>query len=168
MRCKLVLIIVFLFTPLVGCNSHSSSPDSNALSQYRGAKWLSWNDVQRDTFVFAYIDGFKSGTLVACADADKSFDFKNGRIPEHDKDEIAWPSTLCRANASDYSSCTAGASEGHVCSVYTQVITTFYTKHPEYQNIPFEYLMRYMTDKNHNNADELYSMAKSGILRTNW
>lgn len=158
--------LVFAF--LAGCNSHLSTHGSSAPSQYRGTQWIAWDEPQRDAFVAAYVDGYKSGTDDACMATDRSLDLKKGPIPEHEKDEIVLPSGVCRASADDYSSCKAGASKGHVCSAYTRVITAFYTKHPEYQNIPYEYLMRYLTDKEHKSAEALYSMAKYGEMRTNW
>ena len=47
-------------------------------------------------------------------------------------------------------------------------LTNFYLSHPEYQNIPFEYLMQYLTDEQNKTADDLYRMAKSGEIRTSW
>jgi hypothetical protein len=153
---------------LVGCNLRSPSSVSAAPSQYRGAKWMAWNDAQRDAFVSSYVDGYKMGAHDACLATDRVLDLKKGSIPEHGKDEIVVPSGVCRVNAGDYSGCKPGAPEGQVCSAYTQVITAFYTKHPEYQNIPYEYLMQYLTDKEHKSADDLYSMAKAGMMRTSW
>ena len=163
-----IAVIGLVLTCVVGCKAQSSSPSSAASPQYRGAQWLGWGEVTRDIFVFAFIDGYKQGASDACRAGDKLFDFKNGIVPEHSKDEIPLPSGTCRAHSDQYSHCQVGAPEGHVCSAYTGVITAFYTKHPEYQNIPFEYLMQYLTDKEHKSADDLYSMAKAGMMRTSW
>jgi hypothetical protein len=163
------LIALGVLLALVGgCKSHSPSYGSSVASQYSGVQWIAWDDARRDAFVLAYTDGYITGTHDACLPTDQSLDLKKGFILEHGKDEIVLPSGVCRANAGNYSGCKENASEGQVCSAYTQVITAFYVKHAEYRNIPFEYLMRYLTDKEHKSADELYSMAKSGAMKTEW
>lgn len=159
------MVLIFL----VGCNSRSPSNVSTDPSQYRGAKWMAWDDAQRDAYVRAYVDGYRTGAHDACENSDKVLEIRKGAaIPEHGKDEIVVPSGVCSVNAGDYSGCKPGAPEGQVCNAYTQVFTAFYTKHPEYRSIPFEYLMQYLTDKEHKSADDLYSMAKAGMMRTSW
>jgi len=163
-----VIAIGFILGCLVQGNAQSSYPGSAVSPRYSGAQWLGWDEVKRDLFVFAYIDGYKRGVSDACLAGDRLFDFKNGAVPEHSKDEIPYPSTLCRENSGEYSKCKVGAPEGTSCAAYTDTITAFYTQHPEYRSIPFEYLMQFLTDKEHKSADELYSTAKSGMMRTNW
>ena len=50
-------------------------------------------------------------------------------------------------------------------SAYADVITEFYTKHPEYQGIPFVDLMKSLSDRTYKTADQLYQMALKGELR---
>jgi hypothetical protein len=114
--------------------------------------------------VVAYIDGLREGIGEACEFAEGPRDPINGTLSDPSHDAVA----KCRADTTKYSRCNEGASEGPICSVYTQIITTFYTNHPEYQNMPIEYLMYYLSDKKHKGADELYSMAKYGEMRTSW
>lgn len=152
----------------LGCNAQALSSATATPPRFSGAQWLGWSGLTRDIFVFAFIDGYKQGVSDACRTGDRLFDFKNGVIPAHSKDEIPSPSTQCRANSGQYSHCRIGAPEGQACGAYTDIITSFYTKHPEYRKIPFEYLMQYLTDEEDKNADELYSIAKSGAMRTSW
>jgi hypothetical protein len=163
--CGKIVSSVLLLSLLVGCRAH---PSMHGSERYRGAQWMGWDDLRRDAFVVSYVDGYKSGTADACRGIDQSLDLKAGKIPEHGKDEIVTASGVCRVNATDYSHCTPGAPEGEVCGYYTRTITQFYSKHPEYQNIPYEYLMTYMTDKENKTADQLYAKAKYGEIRNNW
>ena len=48
------------------------------------------------------------------------------------------------------------------------MITEFYTKHSEYRNIPFPYLMDHLSDGKYRTADQLAQMAKKGDLATIW
>ena len=52
--------------------------------------------------------------------------------------------------------------------VYAIVLTDFYTKHPEYQNVPYSYLLSFLSDRQFKTADELYQMALKGQLRTHF
>jgi hypothetical protein len=73
------------------------------------------------------------------------------------------PSARCLARMEKYSK--ARYTSGPDFSTYTDVITEFYTKHPEYQGIPFMNLMKWLSDRNHKTADDLYQMALKGEMR---
>jgi len=161
-----IVALGLVLASFVGCNAESAPRITANPPRYSGAQWLGWSSLTRDVFVFAFIDGYKQGVSDACRAGDRLFDFKNGVVPDHSKDEIPSPSTLCRANSGQYSNCKIGAPEGRACGAYTEIITAFYTKYPEYRGIPFEYLMQYLTDKDQKNADELHAIAKSGAMRT--
>lgn len=124
-----------------------------------GRQWLAWNSYDRDDFVSAYIDGYNSGVHDGCAATDHLLDLKPGRTYQHDKDEIVLPSGVCRKGSPHYS--------GDVMA-RTGTLTKFYSAHPEYQDIPFEYLMPYLTDEQNKTADDLFKMAKAGEMRTSW
>ena len=49
---------------------------------------------------------------------------------------------------------------------YANVLTDFYTRYPEYNNVPFFYLMWFLGDDQHKTADQLFQMALKGELRT--
>jgi hypothetical protein len=76
-----------------------------------------------------------------------------------------FPSDRCRANADYYSKMTLAANHhGYDYSVYINVITEFYLKHPEYRNIQLVILMHHLTDQQFKGADDLYTMAKHGDI----
>ena len=128
-------------------------------SRHNGKQWLAWSSYNRDDFVSAYIDGYNSGVHDGCAVTDRLLDLKPGRTYEHDKDEIVLPSGVCWKGAPHYST---------DVMVRTGTITEFYMAYPEYQDIPFEYLMQYLTDEQNKTSDDLYKMAKYGEMRTHW
>jgi hypothetical protein len=99
---------------------------------------------------------------------DRLLDLKPGHIYEHAKDEIVLPSGVCRKGSPHYSKARFVSNGDADISAYTAVLTKFYAAHPEYQEIPFEYLMQYLTDEQNKTADDLYKMAKYGEMRTDW
>jgi hypothetical protein len=64
----------------------------------------------------------------------------------------------------EYSKAKYTETSGLDVSAYTDAITEFYTKHPEYQGIPFVNLMKSLSDRNYKTADQLYQMALKGEL----
>jgi hypothetical protein len=48
---------------------------------------------------------------------------------------------------------------------YTNVITDFYTKHPDYARVPFPTLLLFLGDGICDNADQLYQKALKGELQ---
>jgi hypothetical protein len=50
-------------------------------------------------------------------------------------------------------------------SAYTTIITEFYTKYPEYQNVAKAHLLYFLSDRNFKTADQLYQMAVKGKIR---
>ena len=64
----------------------------------------------------------------------------------------------------EYSKAKYTETSGPDFSAYTDVITEFYTKHPEYKGIPFVDLMKSLGDHNYKTADQLYQMALNGEL----
>jgi hypothetical protein len=133
-----------------------------------GLQWLSWSSIDRSNFVYGYIEGYGEGMNRACLSANDLFDKDKPRVPGHDDVPSTFPSARSRASVDQFSSLKVDVSKGPDYSPYTDVITAFYTQHPEYRNVPFVYLMQFLTDKEHKSADDLYSMAKSGKLSTSW
>lgn len=164
------LVLSLLCVASFGCNrpSELNEDHSACILPYRGGQWLAWNQADRDRWVSAYIDGYEFGVHDACNATDGLLDFKGNRIPEHDPDEIPLPSGVCRKVAPHYSKFKPIADRESDVSAYTGVLSSFYTAHPEYQDIPYEYLMQYLTDEENKNADDLYKMAKTGEMRTHW
>ena len=65
----------------------------------------------------------------------------------------------------EYSKAKYTETSGPDFSAYADVITEFYTKHPEYQAIAFVNLLKSLSDRNYKTADQLYQMALKGELR---
>jgi hypothetical protein len=130
----------------------------------RGGEWLSWSPGQRATYVDGFITGYLQGSLSACEAADKLFEVNKPHSlgDEHHPSEI--PSARCLARMEEYSKAKYTETSGLDESVYTDVITEFYTKHPEYQGVPFVNLMKLLSDHNYKTADQLYQMALKGEL----
>ena len=130
----------------------------------RGGEWLSWSPEQRATYIDGFITGYLQGSHRACEVADELFEVgKPHRLgDEHHRSEI--PSARCRARMDEYSKAKYTETAGPDFSAYADVITEFYTKHPEYQGIPFVDLMKSLGDHNYKSADQLYQMALNGDL----
>jgi hypothetical protein len=158
----LFVTALICFAPL-GCQKSAVIQLENHIthdaSRHNGKQWLAWNSYERDDFVSAYIDGYESGVHESCAVTDRLLDLKPGRTYEHAKDEIVLPSGVCSKGSPHYSL---------DIMAHTGTLTRFYMAHPEHQNIPFEYLMQYLTDEQNKPSDDLYKMAKYGEMRTHW
>lgn len=156
-RVYALLITASMCLSSLGCERTPTVPTENHLkvaSPRDGKQWLAWSSVSREDFVLAYIDGYYFGVKDACA------------LPNPDP-KIRLKRTLdCRRKAPRFSTLTQDRVSVDV-STYAGVLTKFYSEHPEYQNIPFAYLMRYLSDEQHKTADDLYNMAKSAQIATN-
>jgi hypothetical protein len=130
----------------------------------RGQEWMSWSPAERSVFIGGFIDGYLRGSHVACAAADDLFELDK---PHRMGDGRPMPSARCEARLETYSKYKLTDS-GPDVSAYTVVITEFYTRHPEYQGVPYLYLLWFLTDSNYKTADQLYQMALKGEIRTNF
>jgi hypothetical protein len=127
----------------------------------RGGEWLSWSPSARSAYINGFIDGYLRGSHTACDATDKLFEVdKPHRLGDS-------PSGRCEAKLEVYSKYRYKDSEPDF-SAYTQVITDFYTKHPQYQGIPFFYLLSFLSDNKYKTADQLYEMAEKGEMRTHF
>ncbi|HTB97321.1 MAG TPA: hypothetical protein VK716_09960 [Terracidiphilus sp.] len=116
----------------------------------------------------AYIDGYEEGIRNACAAAEHTLALKANQAYDHSKDEIVLPSGVCWKGAAHYSRFKPNPAGNPDVTAYTDVLTRFYTEHGQYQNVPYEYLMHYLTDEQFKTAHDLYNMAKTGAIRTSW
>jgi hypothetical protein len=130
----------------------------------RGGEWLSWTPEQRATYADGFITGYLQGFDLACEATDELFEVGQPHSlgDEHHPSEI--PSARCLARMEEYSRASYTETTGPDFSAYTDVITEFYTEHPEYQDVPFVELMKQLSDRNHKTADQLYQMALKGKL----
>jgi hypothetical protein len=129
----------------------------------QGGQWLSWSVNERISYVHGFLDGYFGGTYQLCDAARDLFKVKDPSRVSKDAVPGAEASVLCFANRDDYSKGRSGA--GLDLSPYTNVITDFYAKHPEYQAVPFGQLMLSLADGKCDTADQLYQRALKGELR---
>ncbi len=131
----------------------------------RGGEWLSWSPAERATYVNGFITGYLQGSNGACDVAQELFgDRKTYRLgDEHHPSEM--PSARCLARMDSYSKARYSEGSGPDFTAYTDVITEFYTEHPEYRGIPFVNLVKSLSDRRYKTADQLYQMAVKGELR---
>jgi hypothetical protein len=130
----------------------------------RRGEWLSWSPAERATYVDGFITGYFQGSHSACEVADELFevDKPHSLGDEHHPSEV--PSARCLARMEDYSKATYSETSGTDLSAYTDVITEFYSKHPDTEQVPFVNLMKLLSDQNYKNADQLYRMLLKGEL----
>jgi hypothetical protein len=128
----------------------------------RGGEWLSWSPGERATYVDGFVTGYLHGSHGACEVAEQLFG-EPGKMyslgDEHHPSEM--PSARCLARMEKYSKAKFTDS-GLDPSAYVDVITEFYTKHPEYRAIPFANIMGALSDSRYKTADQLYQMALKG------
>jgi hypothetical protein len=129
----------------------------------RGGEWLSWTPTERARYVSAYLDGYLGGRLQACEVADKLFEVGMPHRLGDDQHATEVPSGRCLAEVNTFSRFKFTNSRLDV-SAYTNPITEFYTKHPEYNGVPFPFLLQSLSDKGCSTSDDLYQMARSGKL----
>jgi hypothetical protein len=116
---------------------------------------------ERNVYIRGFIEGFWRAWHDACRLADDLFEVgKRLRLGQE-------PSGRCEVRLENYSKIRI-LDSGPDFSTYTTVITEFYTKHPEYQNIPKAHILSYLTDRNFKTADELYQMALKGEMPTHF
>jgi hypothetical protein len=131
----------------------------------RGDEWLSWSQKERAAYVDGFVSGYLQGSNSACDVADdlfgtgKTYTLGDGHHPSD------MPSARCLARMEKYSKATFREGQGLDLRAYTDVVTDFYTNHPEYRGIPFFNLMKLLSDGNNKTADQIYQMALRGELR---
>ena len=126
-----------------------------------GKEWLAWSMAERNVYIRGFIEGYWRGTHSTCELADDLFEVgKPHRLYQG-------PAGRCEAHLDNYSKIGTPDTTPDF-TAYTSVMTEFYTKHPEYQNIPQVYLMSFLTDRNYKTADQLYQMAVKREMRTHF
>jgi hypothetical protein len=161
------LLGVFLVFLLFGCHMHYVGANSAGHKSF-GEQWLSWSAAEQYNFVVAYTQGYETGMFNACRavnDLSKDDDLKDA---EHDAMVHTFPYERCRSAVGEYTKVKFDPTREPDVSAYTNTITEFYSKHTEYRNIPYLYLMELLNDKEHKTAEQIYSMARAGEIRTHW
>ena len=127
------------------------------LFQHPGLQWLSWTPVERENFVYGYIHGYANGMNEACLAADELFEKDKPHVIGHDNVPSSFPSARCRRSVAQYPLIKISPTKGPDFSPYTEVITEFYTKHPEYRDTLFTRLMEFLASPKNLTSDDLYS-----------
>ncbi len=122
---------------------------------HAGNQWLAWTPAERNVYVQGFIEGYWKGSQTACRLADDLFEVGKPHRPSEG------PSGRCEARLEKYTKIKTSDSAPDF-SAYTTVVTEFYTKHPEYQNIPTGYLLFSLSDRNYGTADQLCEMVLKG------
>ena len=130
----------------------------------RSGEWMSWTPTERNRYVFGYLDGYLLARSRACNAADKLFEVGMPHRLGDDQHPTEIPSGRCLAAVDEYSRFKYKDSTLDF-SIYANPITEFYSKHPDYQGVPFPFLMEFLSDKKCSTGDQLYQMALAGKLR---
>jgi len=157
-------IIGSLLVVFVACKSQRPQMDELELYKHPGAQWLSWTSKERVNFVFGYAQGLGEGTYLACRSADDLFEKDVPHVIGHDNVPSTYPSARCRASAERYLRVEFGGTTVPDLSPYSDVITSFYERHPEYRDIQYINLITYLLSGNAKTIDDLDLLAKGGKL----
>jgi hypothetical protein len=130
----------------------------------RGAEWISLTQSERYRYVLGFLDGYLTARHTACVAADTLFEVGQPHRMGDEQHPTEYPSGRCLASVDEYSRFKYTGSPADL-SGYVNPITEFYVKHPEYRDIPFPFLMEFLSDKKCSTADELFQMALKGKLR---
>jgi len=123
-----------------------------------GKEWLTWTPSERNVYVRGFIEGYWRGSQSTCRLADDLFEVnKPHRLGKG-------PSARCEARLDNYTKIQV-IDSGPDFSAYTAIITEFYIKYPEYQNIAKVHLLYFLSDRNFKTADQLYKIALKGEIR---
>jgi len=157
--------VVLIATAFIGMTIVNSAAQVRADQLDRGGEWLSWSPRERATLVMGFIGGYRTGSHNACEVAQQLFG-KPGKMyrlgDEHHPSEM--PSARCLARMEEFSKVRYTDESGVDVSVYTAAITDFYSRHPEFQGIPYVDLIMSLSDRSNKTADQLYQMALKGDL----
>ena len=130
----------------------------------RGGEWLSWTPVQRTAYVQGFADGYMLGFYRACDLADQLFEVgQPHRLGDKDH-PTELPSGRCLAHRGQFSKAKLEENGQFDVNAYTDVITTFYEKHPMCRDFPLPFLLHSLSSQ-YDTADHLYEMAINGGLK---
>jgi hypothetical protein len=129
----------------------AAAGSNNPVGIGAGKEWLGWTPSDRNSYIRGFIEGYWRGTKTTCLLADELFEV--GKSQQLGRG----PSARCQARLEGYTKIKTPESAPDF-SAYTTVITEFYTKYPEHQDIPVVYIMRFLTDQNFKTADQIFQI----------
>jgi hypothetical protein len=143
----------------------ASAPPPRRDNPIEGREWLAWSPAEREIYVSGFLEGYWTGSREACELTDHLFEVgKAHRVGEN-------PQGRCSAHLEHYTKLEYKAGDSVSkpdFSAYTSVMTDFYSKHPEYRNVPKVYILQLLSDRSYKTADQLYRMALKGEMRTHF
>lgn len=151
-----VMVVASALLMVVRFAGAASQPASGS-----GQQWMSWSPAQRNTYVHGFIAGYWNGSEATCKKLDQIFEVGQ---PHRVGDSST---ARCENHLENYTKLKLSDS-GLDVSAYTSVLTEFYTKPPEYQNIQGGYLLSLLTDGRYQTAAQLYQMAVKREIDTNF
>lgn len=124
---------------LLAASCISASGQTLPMLHGRGGEWLSWTPVQRTAYVQGFADGYMLGFYRACDLADQLFEVgQQHRLGDKDH-PTELPSGRCLAHRGEFSKAKLEENGQFDVNAYTDVITTFYEKHPMCRDFPFPF-----------------------------
>lgn len=161
----IMLVLIMCGISISGCGITKKEKQEFVAGPVTGDQWLALYPSQQSDAIYEYIQGYLDGLNQACGKLDNLFETNVEHHLRYMDKPSTFPSERCRTNADFYSKMTIASNHlGYDYSVYINVITEFYLKHPEYRKIQLVILMHYLTDQEFKSADELYTMAKHGDI----
>jgi len=129
-----------------------------------GAQWLSWSAGEKSTHVAAFIDGYLAGTTEVCQAADHFV--KGGNISSRGDplETNSSASAACCTRGGDYSRQDSGKAWVDF-SACVNIITEFYTQHPDDRAVSFRKLPLSLRDGACSSEGQLYQEVLRGELR---
>ena len=128
-----------------------------------GGQWLSWTASEKNAYVGGFIDGYLTGTTEICQAAGHFLKGENICSSDDRWETPSSASAACFASGGDYSKQYSGKA-GVDFSVYANIITEFYTQHPDYRVVSFRKLMLSLRDGGCNSEGQLHQKALQGDL----
>jgi hypothetical protein len=117
------------------------------------AEWSALSVNERVAYMEGYTDGYSIGASAACDNADQLFNTKGQVLPNG---TLSNPVELCDAALDHFTRMGHRGKTRASFSVYSDAITEFYQKYPQYKNAPFSFLTKLLSDKNYQTADQLF------------
>lgn len=155
-----------LLVLLLGCGPHAVR-QQGATFDHPGEQWLSWSTTERNYFVIGFLQGYGDGSVEGCQTAKKNLaEIELSQSSAHHP--YTFDERDCYARVPTYTKLKFEPPNEPDTSVYTKVITEFYTKYPQHRNIPYLYLMQLLKGEKVPTASDINSMAQSGSIRTHW
>jgi hypothetical protein len=124
-------------------------------------EWLAMSSTARESYAEGFVSGYSIGSIDACNNVDRLFPTTS---PFFDKaGDLQMPTPRCLEALDHYSR--VSKDHGAPFGIYTGAVTDFYERYPKYRQIPYAFLLRYLSDKRYGSADQLYRAFERGEIQ---